>query len=126
MTSRLHDAAHRLCEVLAAENSALVRLDFAQVGTFQDDKQAALAALNGLAAEAADPAAAKDPALGSRLQSMAAENKRLLEQAIMVQTRIMAVLAGAARTAQAPIGYGSKGGRPSPAATHAVALFVRA
>ena len=126
MTSRLHDAARLLCEVLEAENLALARLDFGQVGAFQDDKRSALAALNGLAAEAADPTIAKDPVLGARLQLVAGENKRLLEQAIMVQTRVMAVLAGAARTAQAPIGYGSKGRRPSQAAAHAVALIVRA
>ena len=126
MTSRLHDAARRLCDVLEAENAALMRLDFGQVGAFQDDKRAALAALNGHAAEAADPTVAKDPVLGARLRSVAAENKRLLEQAIMVQTRIMAVLAGAARTAQAPIGYGSKGRRPSQGGANAVALVVRA
>ena len=126
MTSGLHDAAHRLCAVLEAENTALTRTDFAQVGAFQDEKRAALIALNGLATEAADPTVAKDPALGVRLQSLAAENKRLLEQAIMVQTRVMAVLAGAARSAQAPIGYGSKGRPPLRNGAGAVALIMRA
>ena len=126
MMSGLHAAACRLCDVLEAENLALSALDFGRIGVFQDNKRTALDGLNRFAAQAADPAVEKDPAVGARLQRLAEENKRLLERAIMVQKRIMAVLASAARTAQAPIGYGSKGRPPPSCSAGAVALIIRA
>ena len=122
----LHDAARRLCDVLEAENAALARLEFGQIEVFQQDKREALAALDGHAADATDPAVLNDPVLGARLQQLAMENKRLLEQAILVQKRVMAVLASAARTAQTPIGYGSMGRRPFHGGARAVALTMRA
>lgn len=126
MSARLHAAADRLCNVLAAENHALAALDFARIGVFHDEKRAALVALENLAADAVDPDATRDPLLEDRLQGLVTENRRLLERAIMVQTRIMAVLASAARTAQAPVGYGSKGRPPPSGGTGAVALILRA
>ena len=126
MSPGLHSAAHRLCDVLEAENLALTALDFTRVGFFQDEKRAALAALNGYATEAADPTIDKDPALGVRLRALAEDNRRLLEQAILVQNRIMAVLASAARTIQLPVGYGAKGRLSQHYVSSAVALIVRA
>ncbi len=126
MTSELNNAALRLCDVLEAENEVLAKLEFGRIGALQAEKQKALAVLNGFAAEAANPATRRNPALGARLQRLADENRRLLEQAIMVQKRIMAVLAGAARTAQAPIGYGSRGRPPLQNGAGAVALILRA
>ncbi len=126
MSPGLRSAAHRLCDVLEAENLALTALDFARVGLFQDEKRAALAVLNSCAAEAADPAIDKDPALGIKLRALAEENRRLLEQAILVQNRVMAVLASAARTIQLPIGYGAKGRLSNHYGSSAVALIVRA
>ena len=122
----LHGAVQRLCDVLEAENAALAGLEFRRVGLFQHDKEAAMAALNSLAAATTDPTIAADRLLGNRLRQLAAENRRLLEQAILVQRRIMAVLAEAARTAQSPVGYGSKGRQPCHGASRAVALITRA
>ena len=122
----LHDAVRRLCDVLEAENAVLTRLEFGQIEAFQQDKREALAALDGHTAGATDPATIEDPAPVIRLQHLVAENRRLLEQAILVQKRVMAVLASAARTAQTPVGYGRMGRRPSNGGPHAVALIMRA
>ena len=122
----LQDAVGRLCDVLEAENAVLTRLEFGQVEAFQQDKKEALAALNGHAADATGLMTIKHPAQVVRLQRLVTENRRLLEQAILVQKRVMAVLASAARTAQAPVGYGGTGRRPSNTAAPAVALIMRA
>ena len=122
----LHDAVRRLCDVLEAENAVLARLEFGQIEAFQQDKREALVTLEGHAADSTDPKTIKDPALAIRLQRLVADNRRLLEQAILVQKRVMAVLASAARTAQTPVGYGWMGRRPSNGGTRAVALIVRA
>ena len=126
MSPGLRNAAHRLSAVLEAENLALTTLNFAQVGLYQGEKRAALAAFDSLAAEAADPTSEKDRELAVRLQVLAKDNRRLLEQAILVQNRIMAVLASAARTIQAPVGYGAKGRLSPRNGNGAVALIVRA
>ena len=122
----LHDAVCRLCDVLEAENAVLTRLEFGQIEMFQQDKREALAELDGHAADATDPTTIKDPAQVVRLQHLVDENRRLLEQAILVQKRVMAVLASAARTARTPVGYGWTGRRPSNNGTPAVALIIRA
>ena len=122
----LHDAVCRLCDVLEAENAVLTRLEFGQIEAFQQDKKEALAALDGHAANAPNPVTTGDPAQVFKLQHLVAENRRLLEQAILVQKRVMAVLASAARTAQAPVGYGGTGRRPLNSGTPAVALIMRA
>ncbi len=130
MNQTLHDAADRLARILETENAALVDLDFNRVGSFVNEKRAALDALNALSPPPSGaPTGMKDPAhqaVARRLQHATSENKRLLEQAIAVQTRIMAVLAGAARQAQALPGYGAKGHRARSVSTSAVALIVRA
>lgn len=126
MTPELLSAASHLCDVLEAENAVLAKLEFGRVGALQEEKRKALATLDGFAVEAADPSTQKDPALGARLQQLVGENRRLLEQAIVVQKRVMAVLAGAARTAQAPIGYGAKGRPPMQIGAGAIALILRA
>lgn len=130
MKQHLQDAVVRLTTVLRAENTALKAQDFGLVGSFVAEKGAALTTLNALSA-AHDPGVQGEdtPAaqhLGFELRQVAAENKRLLEQAILVQNRIMAILAGAARQAQIPRGYAARGHRPKAATASAVALIVRA
>lgn len=130
MNQAVQDAVERLAAVLEAENAALAHSAFNRVGELADEKRAALAALNVLPAEPVDNSTSvvdsDGQALAMRLQRAADENKQLLEQAITVQNRIMAVLAGAARQAQVPLGYGAKGHRPRSAVANAVALIVRA
>ena len=129
MSRGLHDAATRLATILETENAALAALDFNQVAGFVNEKRAALEALNAVSPSPGTSPVATDAAhqaVARRLQYATSENKRLLEQAITVQTRIMAVLAGAARQAQALPGYGATGHRARSVSTSAVALIVRA
>ena len=126
MTGRRQHAVAELVAVLVEENAVLTALDYRRVGDFVDRKRAALAALN-----AADPdPSGRDPAaqaaLALRLKQVVDENRTLLRQAIKVQNRIMGVIAGAARQAQIPTGYGARGNKPRSSVASAVALIVRA
>ena len=99
------DAAHALEAILAAENAALER----------HDAEAAIALLEHklAAAEALRPEGL-DPERGERLKALAAENRRLLERAIDVQSRIVTMVARAAQTVPPVSRYGAEG-RPVPA-----------
>ena len=130
MKADLAEAADRLAVILARENAALASFDFGAVGTFIDEKRSALEALGALAPDrTASPTETRSPtdlALAERLQGLAETNKHLLEQAMVVQNRIMAVLAEAARHAQLPKGYGAGGRQSSTGSAGAYALVVRA
>lgn len=77
-----------LAEVLARENAALATLDLAAAIALLSDKRAA--------AEAFARAAAADPGLATpALRDLAAENRRLLERAMAIQSRVLDILAGA-------------------------------
>lgn len=128
--TQLQEAVLRLTTVLRAENAALVAQDYGRVGSFVTEKGAALAALNALSSAEAlgtpGPDLRPGERLGLELKQVVAENRRLLEQAMVVQNRIMSILAGAARQAQMPTGYAAKGHRARSSAASAVALVVRA
>ncbi len=100
-------AIARLADAVAAENAALRALDLPAAAALLAQKQTAAAAL-----AAARAGAAPSPALraaAARLQLLAEENRRLLERAIAVQTRVLGVLAGAARAANPAPRYGRSG-----------------
>ncbi|MGI4747953.1 MAG: hypothetical protein ACRYGI_02805 [Janthinobacterium lividum] len=130
MRPDLAEAAERLAAILTRENAALASLDFGAVGTFIDEKRSALEALGALAldgtASSTETRSPADLALAERLQTLAATNKHLLEQAMTVQNRIMAVLAEAARHAQLPKTYGARGRQTNAGSAGAYALVVRA
>ena len=130
MTRDQQNAVEQLVAVLAEENAALEALAYRRVGDFVDRKRAALNALNAASPASSDQARTEqDPsrkALAVRLKQLVEENKELLRRAIKVQNRIMGVVAGAARQAQAPVGYGARGNKPRPSSASAVALIVRA
>lgn len=102
-------ASARLAGVLARENAALAALDFRRAASMLDEKQDA-ASRFALAWERANPlspgAEARElAALARGLDAAAAANRRLLEQAITVQGRVLAVIARAVpRSASAPAG----------------------
>ncbi len=112
MTDDLLRTMTRLADTVAAENAALRALDLPGAARLLPEKQAVAALLT--AARAAAGAGAKpSPALRSaaaRLRTLAEENRRLLERAIAVQTRVLGVLAGAARAANPAPRYGRTGG----------------
>lgn len=130
MRTELAAAADRLATILTRENAALSTLDFSAVGSFIDEKRSALEALGAFARDrTALPTERQPPAdlaLAERLQTLAATNKHLLEQAMNVQNRIMAVLAEAARHAQLPETYGARGRQSGVGSAGAFALVVRA
>lgn len=118
MSDPLPGAATRLLHVLTAENAALARMDLAGASSLLAEKT--------MAAAGFDAALLGRPAFGAggfaaSLKIAAAENRRLLERAMAVQTRVLGVLAQAAKAAQPPDRAGAYGrhglppGRPPPA-----------
>lgn len=112
MTTPIQVAAARLIQVLAAENAALLGLDIPAAAALLDEK---LAAARGLgAASAARPAVRQSPeaaGLALQLRDLAQQNRLLLEHAIVVQGRVLDMVARAARqgVARAAGRYGSGG-----------------
>jgi len=100
-------AATRLIQVLTAENASLLALDMPAAAALLDEK---LAAARGLAqAAVARPADAAGLAL--QLRDLAQQNRALLERAIVVQGRVLDMVARAARQGVAQAGgrYGAGG-----------------
>lgn len=123
-------AARRLMEALSAENEALARLDLPTAGELARGKrqaadafEAAFAAAHrsGTKAGGAEREAAERIAL--RLRDLTAENRRLLERAIDLQSRVIETIAGAAKPA-APATYGVRG-RQREGRAGAVSVLAR-
>ncbi|MGX9962765.1 hypothetical protein ACVFYP_05550 [Roseomonas sp. F4] len=107
-------AAQRLSEALRAENEALARLDLNSAAALALPKQqasdafaAAFDAANRTNAKAQGPDRAKAEELAGRLRDLGTENRRLLERAIALQSRVIETIAGATR----PVGPGTYGER---------------
>jgi len=104
MMQPLLAAAHRLAEALRAENEALARLDLAGAARLSATKRqasdafaAAFAAARKLDTRAEGAERLKAADLSARLSDLSAENRRLLERAIDLQSRVIETIAGAAR-----------------------------
>ena len=116
MMQSLMIAAERLAVALRAENDALARLDLSAAAELAAPKRqasdafaAAYAAARGSGARVEPAARADAEAVATRLRDLSAENRRLLERAIDLQSRVIETIAGAAR----PVGpgtYGERGG----------------
>lgn len=128
MTPALIDAAVRLADTLARENQALAALDLARAAGMLSDKQRAAeayyAAQTGSLQGAATEQSATVRDVAARLGALAEENRRLLERAVAVQSRIVGLLASAVRPKA--IGYGVRDGRASGSRPEAIAIFARA
>lgn len=110
MRRDIRDAVERLIAVLREENAALTAREFTRIGAFTERKRLAVEGLTGPAP--LDPVTDRQPedrALALQIQELVQDNKRLLEQAITVQNRIMSILAEAARSVQTMPGYGAHG-----------------
>ncbi len=128
MTAILTDAAATLAEVLEQENDALLALDLPRAVSLLERKHRATDALQAARSAGvalADRAAAQ--LLATRLDALAAENKRLLERAIDVQRQVIATIARAAprRVPQAPR-YNAAGSLAGAAFVAPLALSARA
>ena len=117
MTRDLIAAAAALAATLERENAILIALDLAGAGALLEAKRCATEAFAAaharLVASGATLADADRQALehqAARLRHLAQANRRLLERALVVQERVMSVIARAApkATAQAPR-YGAAG-----------------
>lgn len=119
MTTDFFAAAAVLAETLAEENAALAALDLQRAAAMLPDKQRAAAAFVAVqTTHVVGSHRATAERLVRRLRSLVAENKALLERAIVVQGRVIGVIARAAAPAVAPSGYGARGrtchaGRPA-------------
>ncbi len=124
MIEAVMNAAQRLMEALRAENAALARLDLTAAADLAGPKRQAAEAFaaaydaahrSGSRAEGEERRRAEEVAL--HLKDLTAENRRLLERAINLQSRVIEAIAGAVRP-PGPGTYGERGrvraGRPAP------------
>lgn len=126
-------AGQRLAEALRAENEALAALDLRRAAGLATTKIAASDAFAAAyAAQAKHGSAPEGPVreaaalLARRLEELGRENRRLLERAISLQSRVIETIATAALPkAGPPAGYGPPG-RQAPARPPALALSARA
>ena len=133
MIQALLNAGQSLAEALREENEALAKLDLSRASTLATAKlQAsdAFAAAYGAATRTGSTAqgdlrqAAETLAL--RLRSLTEENRRLLERAIGLQSRVIETIAGAALPASRPTTYGGMGYRAMPRQAPSLAFAARA
>ncbi len=114
-------ACHRLIAALAAENLALARLDLQAASQCLEEKQAAIAALP----PDPPPASGTFIEIARQLRGVGDENRRLLERAISVQSRVLSVVRAAAAGRGGEPGYRPGGARPrAPSAP--LSLMIRA
>jgi hypothetical protein len=137
MMDTLLAAGGRLADALLAENEALARLDLPGAAGLSGAKMraadafaAAFAAASKVGARpegAAQREGARD--MAARLETLGAENKRLLQRAVSVQSRVIETIAGPALPRAANPVYGAAGRRPAAprgAAAPGMALALRA
>jgi hypothetical protein len=124
-------AGQRLADALRAENEALAALDLSRAATLASSKIAASDAF--AAAYAAQTKHGSPPAgevraaaeiLARRIDELGRENKRLLERAVSLQSRVIETIAGAAMPKAAPPGYAALG-RMTQNRAPALALSAR-
>jgi flagellar biosynthesis/type III secretory pathway chaperone len=127
MNDNLMAAASLLADTLAQENAALAALDLPRAASILADKQRAAAGF--IAAQSMPTSTARHDEIqrvAGRLQSLATENRALLERAMTVQSRVIGVIARAAAPTIEPAVYGSQGERRHAARPIAFALSARA
>ena len=135
MMDTLLAAGTRLADALLAENEALARLDMPGAAALAGPKMRATDAFAAAFAAATKVGARPDGAaqregaraMAAQLEALGAENKRLLQRAISVQSRVIETIAAAALPRAANPVYGAAGRRPAaPRQAPAMALALRA
>jgi hypothetical protein len=126
-------AGERLAEALRAENEALAALDLTRAAALATRKLQATDAFAAATAAAAKHDARPEGAaratterLAASLAALGAENRRLLEEAIAIQSRVIEAIAGAAAPRPPAPGYGATGRRRPGAEAQAMAVATRA
>lgn len=133
MVETLIAAGDRLAEALLAENEALARLDLPGAAGLAGAKlkatdafAAAFAAASKVGARPEGPLRQGARGMAERLEALGAENKRLLQHAIAIQSRVIEAVAAAALPRAANPVYGAAGRRAAPKQAPAMALALRA
>ena len=133
MMQALLTAGLRLAEALRAENEALSALDMTRAAAITPGKiqasdafAAAFAASKRQGSRAEGPEREIAEQLATRLKTLGDENRRLLERAISLQSRVIETIAGAALPAATPATYGAAGLRLRTHAPTALTLSARA
>lgn len=126
-------AGERLAEALRAENEALAALDMTRAAAMATRKMqatdafaAATAAATSTQARALGETRAAAERMALSLADLGRENRRLLETAIALQSRVIETIAGAAKPLSAAPGYGRGGHRRPPHQAPALAMATRA
>ena len=112
MTMFLVEAVSGLADTLARENAALDALDLSGAVAVLPDKRRALAMLTD--ADTGGLAAEQRPAMETalrRLRELAGENRRLLQHALTVQSRVIEIVASALPRAEPGGRYVAPGAR---------------
>ncbi len=133
MNREICDAALALIDILIQENDALRALDLRQAAALADRKARTIEAFV-MAESRLGQAKPTDPferaalaEMAGRLRELIAENRRLLEQAITVQQRVIGVVARAVpKAAQTKTPYRANGTTGRSKAVPAYALSARA
>lgn len=128
MSEDLVAVAVRLADVLQRENSALAALDLARAASLLAEKRIATDAF-ALAQAVTGSAVVDRPGavidVATRLRELSAENRRLLERAIAVQSRVIGVIARAMPASATPR-YGATGAMARAGRAIAFTLSARA
>ena len=133
MVETLIAAGDRLAEALLAENEALARLDLPGAAGLAGTKlqatdafAAAFAAAAKVGSRLEGPQRQGARSMAERLETLGAENKRLLQRAIAIQSRVIETVAAAALPRAANPVYCAAGRRAAPRQAPAMALALRA
>ena len=133
MIDALIVAGERLAEALRAENEALAALDLTRAAGIATRKMqasdafaAATVAATRTQARAQGTERDRAEKLATALGELGRENRRLLEDAIALQSRVIEAIAGAARPYVSAPGYGRGGGLRAPRQAAALAVATRA
>jgi len=126
-------AGERLAEALSEENEALAALDLTRAAAMATRKMqasdafaAAAAAASRTNSRAEGQMRATAERLALSLSELAQQNRKLLEAAIALQSRVIETIAGAARPFASAPGYGRAGRNRPPVQAAAMALATRA
>ena len=128
MSDDLLTAGDRLADTLTAENTALAELDLPRAGAMLAEKTRAADAFVAAQQASHGNISTLGAAAPARLRSLAAENQRLLQQAMTAQGRVIGIIARAvSRALRDPVTtrYGAQG-RAAPTRLAAVAISARA
>ncbi len=133
MMDALIIAGKRLADALRAENEALAALDLSLAAKLAESKIAATDAFAQAYAAQAKHGSRPEGAmrqetevLTRQLEDLGSQNRRLLERAISLQSRVIETIASVAIPRAATPGYGPQGYRMPPRQAPAFAVAARA